>query len=68
LLRIPAGELDDQVSLRSLGLDSLLAAKLRTTLARELGVEVPIRHILGPGSVSDLVSEVERRMPVSRSG
>jgi acyl transferase domain-containing protein/acyl-CoA synthetase (AMP-forming)/AMP-acid ligase II/acyl carrier protein len=49
-------QLDADVPLPSLGLDSLMAVELRNRLQRQLGREVPLPDLLGDMSLNDLVA------------
>ncbi|MET9735770.1 amino acid adenylation domain-containing protein [Streptomyces sp. NPDC006458] len=49
---------DRQLPLRSLGVDSLIAMDIRQTLARRLGVELPLRDLLDGRSVDEITRTV----------
>ncbi|WP_454131102.1 acyl carrier protein [Kitasatospora aureofaciens] len=52
LLGMPVAEIDKRRSLHDLGLDSLMAARLRQLLHRS-GVEVTAGRLLGPESLAE---------------
>jgi acyl transferase domain-containing protein len=58
LLHIPPHGLARDVPLPALGVDSLLAVKLKNVLARRLGVDVTFRHVMTARSLNDLVATV----------
>ncbi|MGX4653745.1 type I polyketide synthase [Micromonospora sp. SCSIO 07396] len=58
LLQTTPGELDRHTPLPLLGMDSLLAARLRAQLQRELGLELPVGRLLQPVSLTELVREL----------
>ena len=56
LLGLQPERLDRRRSLRDLGLDSIVAARLRERLRRTTGIELPIARILGQESVDGLTA------------
>ncbi|MCK2220651.1 acyl carrier protein [Actinomadura sp. ATCC 31491] len=58
VLAVPGHEIGVDVPLTLLGLDSVLATRFRERMRLELGVDVPVRHLLGPGTLLDLTTEV----------
>ncbi|MBB5779557.1 type I polyketide synthase [Nonomuraea jabiensis] len=58
VLAVPGDEIGMDVPLTLLGLDSVLATRFRERVRRELGVEVPVRSLLGPGTLLDLTTEL----------
>ncbi|MFG2139521.1 amino acid adenylation domain-containing protein [Streptomyces sp. NPDC048650] len=50
---------DLHLSLRSLGIDSLIAMEIRQTLARRLGVDLPLPDLLDGRSVADIAQTVQ---------
>jgi amino acid adenylation domain-containing protein/non-ribosomal peptide synthase protein (TIGR01720 family) len=57
-LQIPPARLDPGLALSALGLDSLGALELRSSVAESLGVDLPLAALLGGASAADLVSTV----------
>jgi acyl transferase domain-containing protein/acyl carrier protein len=62
LLDARVDQLDQDAALSSLGMNSLLASRLRGRLDRDLGIEVPIRDLLGPRSLGELVKDLQDRL------
>jgi hybrid polyketide synthase/nonribosomal peptide synthetase ACE1 len=62
-LQMPAGTLDAQAPLLSLGMDSLVAIQVRSWIAEELGVSMPALGILASPSVRDLSAELFSKLP-----
>ncbi|MGW4963378.1 type I polyketide synthase [Nonomuraea sp. NPDC004186] len=58
VLAVPGHEIGMDVPLTLLGLDSVLATRFRERVRRELGVDVPVRSLLGPGTLLDLTTEL----------
>ncbi|MFJ4717843.1 beta-ketoacyl synthase N-terminal-like domain-containing protein [Streptomyces luteogriseus] len=46
-----------------LGLDSLMAVRVRTAVEREFGVELPLRELFAAVTVEDAATRVERALP-----
>jgi polyketide synthase 13 len=46
-----------------LGLDSLMAVRVRTAVEREFGVELPLRELFAAVTVEDAASRIERALP-----
>ena len=61
VLALPTDELDPDVSLTMVGLDSLLAVRLRDRISAELKVPVPIRDLLHAGSMTELATQLRHR-------
>jgi acyl carrier protein len=53
-LRLPAANLDPEVPLNNLGIDSLMAIELKNRIEVDLGVTVPMVKFLEGPSVRDL--------------
>lgn len=62
LSAIPRHDLREDVSLMSLGLDSLIAHELQLRIEHELGVRVPVRHLIGTSTLAGLTREVQGRL------
>ncbi|GAA3209328.1 hypothetical protein GCM10020216_012310 [Nonomuraea helvata] len=58
ILAVPGHEIGMDVPLTLLGLDSVLATRFRERVRRELGVDVPVRSLLGPSTLLDLTTEL----------
>jgi acyl carrier protein len=56
VLGLPAAQIDHRRTLRDLGLDSLMAARLRSLLRAETGVELPVQRLLGPEAIGALAA------------
>jgi hypothetical protein len=67
LLGVPPGELDRTIPLPLLGVDSLLAVRLRDRIARDLGVDVPVRALLARRSLADLAADLRNPRPYQGS-
>ncbi|MCW8376033.1 type I polyketide synthase [Streptomyces justiciae] len=55
-------------ALADLGLDSLMAVRVRTAVEREFGVELPLRDLLGAATVADAAARIERALPQPAGG
>lgn len=54
----PAGRITPATALADLGLDSLMAVRIRTAIEREFAVELPLRDLLGATTVQELAERV----------
>ncbi|MFF7446493.1 MULTISPECIES: beta-ketoacyl synthase N-terminal-like domain-containing protein [unclassified Streptomyces] len=59
---VPAAALAD------LGLDSLMAVRVRTAMEREFGIDLPLRDLLGAATVAEAADRVEHRLPSTAGG
>ncbi len=66
LLGMPAADLDTTAPLPLLGMDSLLAITLRDRIRKDLGVELPVRDLLGTRTVADLAGDLSRHTSTIR--
>lgn len=55
-------------ALADLGLDSLMAVRVRTAVEREFAVEMPLRDLLGAATVAEAAVRIERALPQSAGG
>ena len=58
ILRLPIGKVLPNLSLNQLGIDSLTAVELKHQIETELGVEIPLTHLLGNTTVAGLTEVV----------
>jgi acyl transferase domain-containing protein/SAM-dependent methyltransferase/NADP-dependent 3-hydroxy acid dehydrogenase YdfG len=68
MLRITEQKMEDSLILVELGVDSLVAADIRSWFLKELEVDVPTLKILGGGSITDLVKAALEKMPTLQDG
>jgi acyl transferase domain-containing protein/acyl carrier protein len=60
LLALPKEEADPSMRLSALGLDSLMAARLRTQLSNDLGIPVSLGTLLSGTPIGELAAELSR--------
>lgn len=58
VLAVPGHEVAVDTPLTHLGLDSVLAMRFRDRMRRDLGVDVPLRNLLGPATLRELATEL----------
>ncbi|MFF4490550.1 type I polyketide synthase [Streptomyces sp. NPDC001544] len=61
LLGLRASDIDERLSLRDLGLDSLMATRLRLHLQRSHGAEITAGRLLSAESIADLCADLTRQ-------
>lgn len=61
VLALPPGDLDRDIALVALGLDSLQALELRTAVRADLGIEIPLEDVLGGATLADVTATVSAR-------
>ncbi|MER6287046.1 beta-ketoacyl synthase N-terminal-like domain-containing protein [Streptomyces sviceus] len=54
----PAGRVTPATALADLGLDSLMAVRVRTALEREFAIELPLRDLLGASTVQEVADRL----------
>ncbi|MDX3519182.1 acyltransferase domain-containing protein [Streptomyces scabiei] len=59
----PAARVTPATDLAELGLDSLMAVRIRTALEREFGIQLPLRDLLGAGTVEAAAARIRRALP-----
>ncbi|PRX55799.1 acyl transferase domain-containing protein [Nonomuraea fuscirosea] len=58
VLSLPGHEIGVDVPLTLLGLDSVLATRFKERMRRDLGVDVPLRDLLGPDTLLELATRL----------
>ena len=64
---LPAAQLDPRRPLNDLGVDSLMAAELRSRVERELGISVPIVRLLESPNLADFTGLLLEQLEMGRS-
>ena len=59
----PAARVPPTAALTDLGLDSLMAVRIRTALEGEFGIALPLRALLGAGTVEGVADRIRRALP-----
>ncbi|MGW2829732.1 beta-ketoacyl synthase N-terminal-like domain-containing protein [Streptomyces sp. NPDC001286] len=59
----PPGRLTADTPLADLGLDSLMAVRIRTAVEREFRIELPLRDLMGAARLGDLAGRLRRALP-----
>lgn len=63
LLSIRPETIDRETPLTAVGVDSLLAARLGTTIRRELGIRMPVRKLLGSRTAAEIIRDLRAKVP-----
>jgi hybrid polyketide synthase/nonribosomal peptide synthetase ACE1 len=63
VLQLTDEEVDMNVPLAEIGIDSLVAVEVRSWFLKELQTDMPVLKILGGGSVSDLAEQASKKLP-----
>ncbi|MES5819905.1 beta-ketoacyl synthase N-terminal-like domain-containing protein [Streptomyces sp. RG80] len=64
----PPARVVPAAALADLGLDSLMAVRVRTAMEREFGIELPLRDLLGAATVAEVATRVEQALPLTAGG
>lgn len=59
----PVTRITPTTALADLGLDSLMAARIRTALQGEFGIELPLRELLGATTVEAVAEHLQQALP-----
>jgi aryl carrier-like protein len=66
ILQMPASQLNSHQPLTEIGVDSLMAMELRTSILTNLGVAVPLVKILQGPSLAELVRIVDEQITLQK--
>ncbi|MEH0542182.1 beta-ketoacyl synthase N-terminal-like domain-containing protein [Streptomyces sp. B21-105] len=64
----PPARITPATALADLGLDSLMAVRIRTAVEREFGIALPLRDLLGAATVAEAAERVRQALPTSEDG
>ncbi|MDQ0682187.1 phthiocerol/phenolphthiocerol synthesis type-I polyketide synthase A [Streptomyces achromogenes] len=64
----PAARITPSTALADLGLDSLMAVRIRTAVEREFAVALPLRDLLGAATVAEAAERIRRALPTPEDG
>ncbi|ANS70237.1 polyketide synthase [Streptomyces lincolnensis] len=59
----PSNRITPGTAWADLGLDSLMAVRIRTAVEREFGIDLPLRDLLGTATVEEAAARVRRALP-----
>ncbi|MDX3729625.1 type I polyketide synthase [Streptomyces caniscabiei] len=59
----PATRITPATAYADLGLDSLMAVRIRTALERDLAIELPLRDLLNAATIEETASRIRRALP-----
>lgn len=62
MFQIDAGSLDGTERLSTLGIDSLMALKLKAQLESAIGIEIPVSKLIGDLSLDEVVQALSERV------
>lgn len=63
ILQVPSDDIDLELPLIQLGIDSLVAVEIRSWFLKELSVDIPVLRVLGGVAASDLCRDALARLP-----
>jgi acyl carrier protein len=61
-LRLPVPQIDDGLSLLSMGVDSLMAMELQTAIQKRVGVKLSTLELMKGNSITQLAQEIAARI------
>ncbi|MGQ4384822.1 beta-ketoacyl synthase N-terminal-like domain-containing protein [Streptomyces sp. SAS_270] len=63
----PPARITPSASPADLGLDSLMAVRIRTAVEREFGIDLPLRDLLGAATVEEAATRIRQALPPHRA-
>ncbi|MFI5675384.1 acyltransferase domain-containing protein [Streptomyces cellulosae] len=64
----PTARITPATAWADLGLDSLMAVRIRTAVEREFGIELPLRDLLATATVEEAADRIQRALPARAPG
>ncbi|AVV46225.1 polyketide synthase [Streptomyces sp. P3] len=64
----PTARITPATALADLGLDSLMAVRIRTAVEREFAIELPLRDLLGAANVAEAAERIRQALPAPQDG
>ncbi|MFF3333995.1 acyltransferase domain-containing protein [Streptomyces sp. NPDC002888] len=61
----PPTRITATTALADLGLDSLMAVRIRTAVEREFGIDLPLRDLFGATTVEEAAARIDRALPAA---